>query len=69
MALATSFSNVVGFIVIMLHFLKKDRILHFTTKNLKMSDMRDVFLRGIPSGISMGSQAWQRMFSMSGQWK
>jgi|GEM_PF-3015348 len=57
MALATSFSNVVGFIVIMLHFRKKDRILHFTFKNLKISDMKDVFLRGIPSGISMGSQA------------
>lgn len=57
MALATSFSNIIGFIVIMLHFRRKDRILHFTLKNLKISDMKDVFLRGIPSGISMGSQA------------
>ena len=57
MALASSASNLVGFLVIMMHFFKKNRLLHFTFKGLKMSDMKDVFLAGVPSAITMGSQA------------
>jgi len=57
MAIATSLSNVVGFAVIMTHFLRKDRVIHFTTKGLKVKDLGDVALRGIPHAINMGCQA------------
>ena len=57
MAIATSLSNVVGFIVIMTHYRRKDRVIHFTTKGLKLKDLGDVVLRGIPNAINMGCQA------------
>ena len=57
MAVATTLSNLVGFAVIMTHYTKKDRVLHFTTKGLKLGDLGDVVLRGIPHGINMGCQA------------
>lgn len=57
MAIATSLSYVVGFIVIMTHFRRKNRVLHFTTKGLRARDLVDVALRGIPNGINMGCQA------------
>ncbi len=57
MAIATSLSNVVGFAVIMTHYSRKDRVLHFTTKGLKIKDLGDVALRGIPHAINMGCQA------------
>ena len=57
MAVATTLSNVVGFAVIMTHYLRKDRVIHFTTKGLKLRDLGDVALRGIPNGINMGCQA------------
>ena len=57
MATATSLSYVAGFIVIMTHYLRKDRVIHFTTKGLKARDLADVILRGIPNGINMGCQA------------
>ncbi len=57
MAVATSLSNVVGFAVIMTHYFRKDRVIHFTWKGLKLGDLVDVVLRGIPHGINMGCQA------------
>ncbi|MBR0409436.1 MAG: ATP-binding protein [Eubacterium sp.] len=57
MALASSFSNIIGFLVIMTHFLRKDRVIHFVMKGLRWSDLVDVFLCGIPNAINMGSQA------------
>jgi len=57
MALATSFSYVCGFLVILNHYRRKDRILHFTTKGLKLRDLGDVFLRGMPNAINMGCSA------------
>ena len=57
MAVATSLSYVVGFLVIMPHFRRKDRVIHFTVKGLRPGDLVDVALRGIPHVINMGSQA------------
>ncbi|MCR5790303.1 MAG: ATP-binding protein [Lachnospiraceae bacterium] len=57
MAVATTLSNVVGFTVIMTHYLRKDRLIHFTWKGLKLKDLGDVGLRGIPHAINMGCQA------------
>ncbi|MCR5232467.1 MAG: ATP-binding protein [Lachnospiraceae bacterium] len=57
MAVATSLSNVVGFAVIMTHYFRKDRLIHFTWKGLKLGDLGDVALRGIPHAINMGCQA------------
>ena len=57
MAVATSLSNVVGFAVIMTHYFRKDRVIHFTWKGLKLRDLGDVALRGIPNAINMGCQA------------
>ena len=57
MAVATTLSNVAGFTVIMTHYLRKDRVIHFTGKGLKLRDLGDVALRGIPNAINMGCQA------------
>ena len=57
MAVATTLSSVVGFTVIMTHYLRKDRLIHFTWKGLKLGDLGDVGLRGIPHAINMGCQA------------
>ncbi len=57
MALATSFSYFVGFAVILTHYRRKDRVIHFTTKGLRLSDLGDVCLRGVPNAINMGCQA------------
>jgi Na+-driven multidrug efflux pump len=56
MAIATSLSYVLGLCVLLTHFTKKDRILHFTLQGLRPGDLKDVVLCGIPSVITMGSQ-------------
>lgn len=61
MAIATSLSNFVGFAVIMTHYRMKNRVIHFTAKGLRMRDLGDVAMRGIPNAINMGCQAL-RMF-------
>ena len=55
MAIASSLSYVVGLLVVMTHYLKKDRVLRFTLKGLRLSDVRDVMLLSIASAIGMGS--------------
>lgn len=57
MAVATSLSNVVGFLVIMTHFLRKNRVLRFSFRDLHIGDLGDVILGGIPGAVSSGSQA------------
>ena len=57
MAIATSLSNTAGFMVILTHFLRKNRILRFTFKGLNFGDLKDVVMCGIPHGINMGSMA------------
>lgn len=57
MALATSFSYICGFLVLLTHYRRKDRIIHFTTKGLRLSDLGDVCLRGMPNAINMGCSA------------
>lgn len=57
MALATALSNLLGLLVVLTHFLRKDRILRFTRQELQPGDLKDVMLCGIPNVISMGSQA------------
>ncbi|MCR5587780.1 MAG: ATP-binding protein [Lachnospiraceae bacterium] len=57
MAIATSLSQLVGLIVVMTHFLKKDRILRYNPKNMHMSDLNEVMLCGVANVINMGSQA------------
>jgi anti-sigma regulatory factor (Ser/Thr protein kinase) len=50
-------SSLAGFLVVLTHFTKRDRVLHFTREGLCAADLRDVILCGIPSLISFGSQA------------
>ena len=57
MAVATASSYVVGFCVILTHYRIKNRVIHFTAKDLKLRDLGDVCLRGMPNGINMGCQA------------
>ncbi|MCR5453072.1 MAG: hypothetical protein K6F00_10625 [Lachnospiraceae bacterium] len=52
MALATTISSVFGFLVIFLHFFKKDRILHFTCKGLKLTDLKEAIMLGLSGSIS-----------------
>lgn len=61
MALATSLSYFVGFAVILTHYRRKDRVIHFTTKGLRMKDLGDVCLRGVPNAINMGCQAFRTL--------
>ena len=57
MALASSLSFIAGTIVMLGHFTKKDRILHFTMAGLKLGDLLEVIALGITSAINSGSQA------------
>ena len=57
MALATALSNLLGLLFLLTHFLKKDRILHFTPHDLHMGDLKDVILCGTQTLVSMGSQS------------
>ena len=57
MAVATSLSNLLGMLVVMTHFLRKNRILHFTPRNPDFREIKEVVLCGIPNALSLGSQA------------
>ena len=57
MAIATSLSQLAGLVIVLTHFLKKDRILNFTRHSLRLDDLKEVVLCGIPSAITLGSQA------------
>lgn len=57
MAIATALSQVAGMIVVLSHFTKKDRVLRFTNKDLKIGDLKEVIFCGVPNAIAMGSSA------------
>ena len=57
MALATALSQVVGCAVVFSHFLRKDRMLRFSSKGLDLRLMKDVLLSGVPNSVSVGSIA------------
>ncbi|MCR5342140.1 MAG: ATP-binding protein [Butyrivibrio sp.] len=57
MAVATSLSSVLGFLVLLTHFRKKERILFFRPSGLKFGDLKEVVLSSVPNGISVGSNA------------
>lgn len=58
MGFATALSNLVGFIVLLLHFRQKDHVLHFSTKNLDFSCVNEALYIGVP-GISA---YWSQVF-------
>lgn len=62
MAVATSLSNVFGLLVMLSHFLRKNRILHFTMKGLKLSDMLEVIACGVSTAITTTCQALKGLF-------
>ena len=55
-AIATSVSNILGFIVVCSHFFGKRSIFRVNLRKLEWKDMRDVVVRGMPS-------AMQRIYS------
>lgn len=57
MALASSLSYLIAFGVTLLHFRKKDRILHFTPDNLNFGDVREVLMIGLAGVIPQGMHA------------
>lgn len=61
MALASSISNIVGFLLLASHFLKKDRVLRFRFAGMKIEDLKEVFLNGLPNAIASGSTALRLM--------
>ena len=61
MAIATALSQLAGLITVLTHFRKKDRVLRFTRQGLMLSDLKEVILCGIPSAITLGSQALRAM--------
>ncbi len=54
MAFASSVSGILGFLVVITHFFKKDRILSFTVKDMQFSDLKEVVLCGIPNSLASG---------------
>ena len=57
MAIATSLSNILGFLTVLLHFLKKKRVLHYKPVGMKLRDIGEVIKNGVPNAISSGSNA------------
>ena len=57
MALATAASNFLGFIVILTHFTKKDRVLRFSFVKFDMKQIKEVISCSVPNAISLGSMA------------
>ena len=57
MAIATALSNLAGLIVVLTHFLKKKRILHFTFTKPDIKLLKEVVLSGISNSVSLGSVA------------
>ena len=57
MAIATALSQVVGLVVVVTHFFRKERILHFYFKSFDFSIIKEVVLGGVPNAVSMGSNA------------
>lgn len=56
MAVATSISQVIGLLVILTHFRKKNRILHLTFRGLQLGDLAEVMRNGIPNLLTMAGQ-------------
>lgn len=48
MGLATSFSMVVGFVILLLHFRRKDALFRFSLRNIRVKDIVPVFGIGLP---------------------
>ena len=57
MAAASAGSYLLSMVYLFTHFARKDRILHFTLSGLRIADLRDVLLCGIPNLINVGGQA------------
>ena len=57
MAIATVLSCVAGFLVMMTHFFRKNRVLRFSPKYFNASHIKDIVLCGAPSSLTMGGQA------------
>ncbi len=57
MGMATFISYLVAFVIMILHFTKKDIIFKFTTKGVKMSDLRDILITGSSSAVGSASSA------------
>ena len=56
MALATSFGTLVGLLILLGHFLRKNRAIRFTAHGLRWEDLKEVVLCGVSAVISFGSQ-------------
>lgn len=61
MAFASTLSNIAGFLLLASHFFRKDRALHFVSTGMRISDLKEVFLNGVPNAISSGSTAIRMM--------
>lgn len=57
MAIATALSQVVGLLVVLTHFFRKERIFHFSFKSIDLSLIKEVVLSGVPNAVSMASNA------------
>ncbi len=57
MAFATALSYFVGFVVLLTHFTKKDRILRFSSSKLDLKEVKGVLLCSVTSSINLGSMA------------
>ncbi len=57
MAVATSLSNIIGFLILLTHFLKKERVLRYRFVKYDLEDLKEVVLSSIPSAITSSSSA------------
>ena len=58
MALATTVSYYVALIIALTHYAKKDNVLTFTFKGLRIRDAFQVMKLGAPSGVVSHSGIW-----------
>ena len=62
MAIATSLSNIAGFLVLLTHFLRKERILRFQLSGLNLLDLKEIVLNSVPNGLSTASVSIRNLF-------
>ena len=55
--LATSVSYMLGTLVLLTYFLRKDRMFHLRWRDIRGSQSRTIFLAGLPAGLRVGARA------------
>ena len=55
MSLATTLSTYAGAVVLLLHFRKKDRVLHYVRSSVDLRELKDIVPSGLSSAVNQGA--------------